>query len=331
MRCQLIGSKYACGGGTCDEIAGSSCRTLVRRRCGNPRPSPLSLRFDHAGRWRRRGFRNSLGQTIALVGVEDCEALEERDGLRVFAGFCRTPALVVGNEVIGVDDGGAALTLPDIPAEAERLSERDPVLLEKPRSATAPHRMQDIDPGIATIGRRVLRHGKRRAGRRRSPRLDPRHAARFQLGNDLVGDFLIEPRPILTSRARVAILDIADLRDGRREPLSHLEPVTENQSALFLYLPSYRPVASSSTCHASAARPCVRDGSPKGDNPRSGVSAKPTARSRDADPLVLAGGPHYIDGVCNDYGQPIRWAEYCAMMQALELRIPTQQTELDVR
>jgi hypothetical protein len=46
---------------------------------------------------------------------------------------------------------------------------------------------------------------------------------------------------------------------------------------------------------------------------------------------VLAGGPHYIDGVCNDYEQPIRWAEYCAMMQALELRIPTQQTELDVR
>ena len=34
--------------------------------------------------------------------------------------------------------------------------------------------------------------------------------------------------------------------------------------------------------------------------------------------------------MCNDYEQHIRWAEYCEMMQALELGIPTQQTELDL-
>lgn len=34
--------------------------------------------------------------------------------------------------------------------------------------------------------------------------------------------------------------------------------------------------------------------------------------------------------MCNDYEQHIRWAQYCAMMQAAELGIPTQQSEPDL-
>ena len=34
--------------------------------------------------------------------------------------------------------------------------------------------------------------------------------------------------------------------------------------------------------------------------------------------------------MCNDYEQQIAWAEYCKMMQALELGIPTQQSETDL-
>lgn len=34
--------------------------------------------------------------------------------------------------------------------------------------------------------------------------------------------------------------------------------------------------------------------------------------------------------MCNDYEQHILWAQYCKMMQDLELGIPTQQTELDL-
>ncbi len=34
--------------------------------------------------------------------------------------------------------------------------------------------------------------------------------------------------------------------------------------------------------------------------------------------------------MCNDYEQHIRWAEYCKMMQDLELGIPTQQSEFDL-
>jgi len=45
---------------------------------------------------------------------------------------------------------------------------------------------------------------------------------------------------------------------------------------------------------------------------------------------VLAGRRHYIQAMCNNYEQHIRWAEYRKMMQALELRIPAQQSEVDL-
>jgi hypothetical protein len=34
--------------------------------------------------------------------------------------------------------------------------------------------------------------------------------------------------------------------------------------------------------------------------------------------------------MCNDYEQHVLWAEYCKMMLALELGIPTHQSELDL-
>jgi hypothetical protein len=34
--------------------------------------------------------------------------------------------------------------------------------------------------------------------------------------------------------------------------------------------------------------------------------------------------------VCNDYERHIKWKQYCAMMQAIELGIPTQQNEFDL-
>jgi hypothetical protein len=35
--------------------------------------------------------------------------------------------------------------------------------------------------------------------------------------------------------------------------------------------------------------------------------------------------------MCNDYEQHIAWAEYCKKMLSLELGVPTQQSELDLR
>ena len=34
--------------------------------------------------------------------------------------------------------------------------------------------------------------------------------------------------------------------------------------------------------------------------------------------------------MCNDYEQHVRWAEYCRMIQAVELGIVTKQTEADL-
>ncbi len=38
----------------------------------------------------------------------------------------------------------------------------------------------------------------------------------------------------------------------------------------------------------------------------------------------------WLTTMCNDYEQHIRWAEYCDMMQKLELGIPAHQSELDL-
>jgi hypothetical protein len=34
--------------------------------------------------------------------------------------------------------------------------------------------------------------------------------------------------------------------------------------------------------------------------------------------------------MCNDYEQHVRWVDYCKMMQALKLRVPGRQGELDL-
>jgi hypothetical protein len=38
----------------------------------------------------------------------------------------------------------------------------------------------------------------------------------------------------------------------------------------------------------------------------------------------------YIRYICNDYEQHVRWIDYCKMMQALDLAIPSRQCELDL-
>ena len=40
----------------------------------------LDLRLDHAGRWRRRDGCDLRGQVVALIDIEDREALQERNG-----------------------------------------------------------------------------------------------------------------------------------------------------------------------------------------------------------------------------------------------------------
>src|SRR6185437_1714240 len=107
-------------------------------------------------------------------------------------------------------DGSAVLALPDISPERQRLAEGDPALDWKTM----------FDHRIVSASSRVLRHGERRFRRRRVPGLDPGHAAGLKLVDNLGGDFVVKARPIGAERARAACLDIADLRDGGRKPLS---------------------------------------------------------------------------------------------------------------
>jgi hypothetical protein len=132
-----------------------------------------------------------FGQPFALRQVEDGEALQERDRLGFLAGLA-CPLL----EGVGVDDGGAVLALADIASERQRLAKRNPALNRK---SVLDHRSpedQHIDAGIEPAGGGVLRHGERRLRRRRSPGLDPGHAAGLKLADDLAGDFVVEARPV---------------------------------------------------------------------------------------------------------------------------------------
>lgn len=158
----------------------------------------LDLGLEQPGFRRRGGDHEVLRQAFALPQVEDGEALEERDRLRFLAGLSRPFLLVVGNEAVGIDDGGAVLALADIAAEAEGLAKRQPAL---GREAVLDHGTpedQHVDPGVEPAGAGVLWHGERCLRRRRAPRLDPGHAAGLQLGDDLRGNFIVEARPVGT-------------------------------------------------------------------------------------------------------------------------------------
>jgi hypothetical protein len=58
-----------------------------------------------------------------LRRVEHGEPFEKGDGLRLFAGLAGTLPLVLGNEAVGINDGGAAFALANIAAKGKGLPE----------------------------------------------------------------------------------------------------------------------------------------------------------------------------------------------------------------
>ena len=134
--------------------------------------------------------------------LKTSKALEKRDRARLFAGLRGALALALGNEAIGIDDGGSPLALPDMAAEPERLTKGQPALAGEAVLNDGAPQNQHVNPGIAALRRGVARHGERRLDRRRPPWLHPRDAAGLQFGDDLVGDFGVKARAVLTG-ARV--------------------------------------------------------------------------------------------------------------------------------
>ncbi len=94
---------------------------------------------------------------------------------------------------------------------------------------------QHVDPRVAAMRGGVLGYGERRLRRRRSPGLDPWDTAGLQLGDDLVGDFLVKPRSVTSG---TSVSGVSGHRGSpRRAPRASLaisQPVTANPSALSL-------------------------------------------------------------------------------------------------
>ena len=147
-------------------------------------------------RWRRSGG-DLVRQFLALIGVEHGKALEERDCLRLFAGLGGASLFVIRHETIRVDDGGAAFALANVAAERERLTEGEPTLTGKSAFDHGSPEDEDVNATVLPVSRRVFRHRQRRFCRSRTPGLDPGHPASLKFGDDLVGDFVIEGRPVL--------------------------------------------------------------------------------------------------------------------------------------
>ena len=146
-----------------------------------------------------------------------------------FAGLGGASSFVVGHEAVGIDDGGAALTLADVTSERERLAESEPALAGKAAFDHGSPQDQDVYATVLPVSRRVFRHGERRLGRRRTPRLDPGHAAGLQLGDDLVGDFVIKARPVLTGARASSVVWTSRISATGAASLSRsLQPVTAN-------------------------------------------------------------------------------------------------------
>ena len=136
--------------------------------------------------------RQRVGESLALVDIEDGEPLEE----------CHLPAmlvtgvgdgfvaLVLRREAIGVTDGRAGLAFPHIAAQRLRLFVGQPPLRPEPALEHGRPEDQDVDPRIAPPGPGVARQPAFQL--RTVPWLHPRHPPRLQLRDDPVGDLGVE-------------------------------------------------------------------------------------------------------------------------------------------
>src|SRR5262249_13241203 len=99
----------------------------------------------------------------------------------------------------------AALTLADVTAERQCLAKRQPALAGKTVLDHGAPEDQNIHTAVLAAGRCVLRHRQRRLRRRRPPGLHPGHTAGFEFGDDRVGNFVVEARPVLAGARPISM------------------------------------------------------------------------------------------------------------------------------
>ena len=213
----------------------------------------------------RLGWRQSRcgvsGQTFALVGVEQREAFEERDARGDVSGLAGPLALCIRGEAIGIDDGDAVLAFSHAAAGSQSLTKSEPAMPGEFAFRDRGPKREDVDPRILSPGRCVAWNRERRRRGLRIPRLRPRHAAAFEIGDDAVSDVLIDVGAVVHSHG-------GGLLDGGRETLSPLHSVADplprshsrrvaGQTARFPGLGGHRSRAGSSP-QAETASPAWR-------------------------------------------------------------------------
>src|SRR5690606_20910470 len=102
----------------------------------------LGRRVDGDIRW----------QAIALVEIENDEALQEGDASRLIAVASCPLALASRHETVGIDDCGSAFALADMTAQRTRLTKSKPALDGMSALDRRTPQKQHIDAGIVAAG-----------------------------------------------------------------------------------------------------------------------------------------------------------------------------------
>jgi hypothetical protein len=146
--------------------------------------------------WRRRsGGRDLTRQAVALIGVEDREALQEMNGLSLLATLVRPPFFLGRDEAVGINHRRSTLALAYVATKRQRLTEREPALARESLLDHGAPKDQHVDAAIRPAGFGVFRHRQRRFRCCRSPWLNPGQTSGFEFSHDLGGDFVVKIRP----------------------------------------------------------------------------------------------------------------------------------------
>ena len=121
----------------------------------------FNLRQDFCATRKWREIRVSW-DPLALLHMENSEALQEANAAGVFAGRARLRLFVLRDKRVGIDNRRSLLALAHIAAESERLFEGQPALRWPALLDGGRPEQEDVDPGLGSSGRCVLGQTKRR-------------------------------------------------------------------------------------------------------------------------------------------------------------------------
>src|SRR5690606_17701186 len=127
----------------------------------------LDLRQDQIDAGRRRIRGNVVGQPFTLLGIEDREALEERDGTWCLALVIGLLSLIVRDEAVGIDDRRPPFALAHVAAKPQSLPEREPALDGEAVLYDGTPEDQNVDARVAAPGGSIPGDPERRTHIRR--------------------------------------------------------------------------------------------------------------------------------------------------------------------